>query len=76
MIYFGLLLFLLATRLIRRLLVWHGELREVALYVFLEQLSPELEVLERVIIGEQGVQVGDEVLAVELHHVVVEVYLR
>ena len=70
------LLLLLATRRICRLLVWHGELREVALYVFLEQLSAELEVLERVIVGEQGVQVGDEVLAIELHHIVVEVDLR
>ena len=58
------------------MLVWHGELGEVALYVFLEQLSPELEVLERVVVGKQGVQVGDEVLAIELHHVVVEVDLR
>ena len=28
------------------------------------------------VVGEQGVQVGDEVLAIELHHVVVEVDLR
>ena len=69
-----LLLFLLSG--LSCLLERHGELGEVALYVFLEEFCAELEVLHSVIIGEERVQVGDEVFSVEMHHFVVEVDLR
>jgi hypothetical protein len=69
-----LLLFLLSC--LRSLLERHGELGEVALYVFLKEFCTELEVLHGVIIGEERVKVGDEVFPVELHHLIIEIDLR
>jgi hypothetical protein len=58
------------------LIIRHGELRKIALYVFLKEFRPELEVLHRMIIREDRVEVSDEVLSIELDHVIVEVNLR
>ena len=52
------------------------EFRIIALDVFLEELAAEGEVLEEVIVAVDGVEVGDEVFAVEVYEVVVEVDLR
>ncbi len=52
------------------------EFRIVALDVFLEEFAAEGEVLDEVVVAVDGVEVSDEVFAVEVDQVVVEVDLR
>ncbi len=52
------------------------EFRIIALDVFLKEFAAEGEVFEEVVVAVDGVEVGDEVFAVEVHEVVVKVDLR
>lgn len=71
-----LFLFLFLGRSIYRIIHLCLEFRIVALDVFLEEFAAEAEVLEEVVVAVDGVEVGDEVFAVEVDEVVVEVDLR